>query len=227
MSVCWHPLDPTGAITFFPFLHHGHWSLLAFRLTPTGSLQAHLFDGIPGRSIPIARDLTEACGQAWQTSCSQFQEITWWVQAKPTSCEILVLAHAAAFLAGAPADIFLQRARGFVASFKATTSNLIGFGGLSLDQETAFKTILIEHGVPSDTVDSRAQAAIQKVGSGAIAQALMQKNQWQALKAAGSKPGYMFKYVLYSGQAWPDHFKPQSEEAKGSQGRQGSHSGAG
>ena len=189
------PLDPAGAATLLPFLHEAHWSLLAFKRTDTGSLQASLLDGIPGRSIPIARTLTEACGAAWQTPCSHFREITWWLQTDSSSCGALVLAHAAAFLAGTPAEIFLQRAHRFLSGFKATAGSLLGFGGLSSEQEATFKAILVEHGVPPEAVDSRALAAIQKVGPGAIAQALLQKNKWQALKAAGSKPGCLFKYV--------------------------------
>ena len=41
----------------------------------------------------------------------------------------------------------------------------------------------------------RTQAAIAKVGPGPIAQALSQKNPWQALKACASKPSCMFRWI--------------------------------
>ena len=123
--------------------------------------------------------------------------LSWLLQDASTSCGTLVLAHAAALLAGSPADIFLERAQHFVAGFAEVTGALIGFGGLSTEQEDAFKTILVEHGVPTDAVVERVQAAIAKIGPGHITQALQQRNRWQALKAAGSRPGCMFKFVTH------------------------------
>ena len=160
-------------------------------------MQAVLFDGIPGHSTHVAGELTAVCCQAWKFDCLHFQEVFWWLQDDATSCGTLVLAHAAALLAGSPADIFLERARNFVAGFAEVAGALVGFGGLTTEQEAAFRAVLIEHGVPPEAADDRVQAAVAKVGPGHITQALMQKNQWQALKAAGSRPGCMFKFVAH------------------------------
>ena len=54
-----------------------------------------------------------------------------------------------------------------------------------------------EHGVAADAVTDRVAAAVSKLGAGAIAAALSAKNQWQALKAAGSKPSTRFMWVQH------------------------------
>ena len=69
-------------------------------------------------------------------------------------------------------------------------------GGLSSEQESAFKAILIERGVNPQQVQERIKAAVSKVGAAPIAKAPAHRNQWPALKVAAAQLGTAFKYVL-------------------------------
>ena len=70
-----------------------------------------------------------------------------------------------------------------------------GFGGLSSEQEAHLSSLLADKGVPADQLQPRVLAAVKKVGSGPIAQALQAHNPWQALKSVASKPTQLFKWV--------------------------------
>ena len=89
----------------------------------------------------------------------------------------------------------LDWALDFQCAFPPHLASLQGFGGLTPEQDKDLRLLLLEKGVPADAVADRTQAAIAKVGPGPIAQALSQKNPWQALKACASKPSCMFRCI--------------------------------
>ena len=180
-----------------PFTHQGHWSLLFLQQVEVGQVTATLWDGIAGRSTAAATHLAGLFCAARRLQLASFRESSVWQQQSDSTCGTILLAHAACAFSGtnaAPQD-FLQDAAAFVGAFPSHTASLYGKGGLNEQQTAKLSQILAEHGVPQAAVADRIQAAIQKIGASQVAQALQAKNTWQALKAAGSKPGISFKWV--------------------------------
>ena len=66
------------------------------------------------------------------------------------------------------------------------------------DTAEELKAVLIIKGVPQAAVQSRAEAAIAKLGIGPIQAALRDKNNWQALKALASRPASRFRWIDYN-----------------------------
>ena len=165
-------------------------------VTKTAELAARveLYDGIPGHSTASAKAIAQAICCGLGISDWTFVEHCWWLQESEHTCGAVVLAHALAVAAGTVLPQHWIQALDFLHNFPALQHRLIGAGGLSRDQQT-FQALLEEHGVEATAVEERAKAAVAKVGTGAIAQALGQKNPWQALKAQASKPGCSFKFI--------------------------------
>ena len=155
-----------------------------------------VFDGVPGRNTIAARQLVTTLTRLGGCTVQSFLETTVWPQTSPGSCGVLALAHALYWLSEDADRDHLRRAESLLAELPPLPYSLAGLGGLSAEQEKELKGILISKGVPGEDVDSRLQAAVAKLGSGPLAQTLSQKNVWQALKALGSRPGTLFKWVL-------------------------------
>ena len=177
-----------------PFLHDGHWSLLALDLSPAGTV-ASLLDGIPGHSTFPARCLAQALCNMLGVAFLGMQQKTIWVQSDSSSCGGIALAHAVAHLTGRVDDACLEWAVSTLALLPTDFSPLRGRGGLSSDQAAELRQVLISKGVPADAAQDRVKQAETKLGAGPLAEALQQKNVWQALKVAASKPGLLFKWA--------------------------------
>ncbi|CAE7833753.1 unnamed protein product [Symbiodinium sp. CCMP2592] len=185
---------PEPCLLLLPFVQEAHWTLIAFRVQ-LGLAAATVYDGIPGRNTASARQLTDALSLLGNLKLESFVEAHHWTQKETHSCGVLLLAHAAAHITGRAESSQLDRARAFVSSFPPHSSELQGCGGLSADQEAAIGQVLISKGVPQEQVAERIQGAVKKVGPGPLAQALQQKNVWQALKAVASRPSTQYKWV--------------------------------
>ena len=177
------------------FVDQAHWSLLALFTTDGGALATH-FDGVPGRSTEAAKRLANSFCALCGVCLLGFKSCCHWQQTKPNDCGAIALAHAAAALSGGTAlPSFLDDARNFVMHMPFHKALLYGFGGLSEELQSKLESTLLEKGVPIGLVKDRIQAAVAKLGPGPIASALAASNVWQALKAAGSTPGAMFRWI--------------------------------
>ena len=185
---------PEGWRVLVPFVVSEHWTLLALRIE-ANLVHATVFDGIPGHSTTEARWLATILATLGGHAVGTFQELTKWSQTRPGSCGTIAIAHALTLISDAPDSTLLRWAEALLAALPPLPHSLVGQGGLSTEQIAELKGILVSKGVPGDVVDSRLQAATVKLGAGPIAQALARKNIWQALKALGSKPGSLFKWV--------------------------------
>ena len=185
---------PDGHCLLAPFLAQQHWTLLVLRITGR-TATAEIFDGIPGRNTSMARKLAELLCILGSCCLEGFREDSIWLQEADTSCGAIVLAHARHLLVPGDKETALAWATAFVEALPALPFSLLGWGGLSSAQEQELQRILIFKGVPQDAAGARLQAAVAKLGSGPLAGALSQKNVWQALKAAASRPGTPFKWV--------------------------------
>ncbi|CAE7873848.1 ML5 [Symbiodinium sp. KB8] len=196
-GTCDHSAEalPEGHRILVPFAASGHWTLLAIRVVAQAA-QVIVFDGVPGRNTIAARQLVTTLTRLGGCTVQSFLETTVWPQTSPGSCGVLALAHALYWLSEDADRDHLRRAESLLAELPPLPYSLAGLGGLSAEQEKELKGILISKGVPGEDVDSRLQAAVAKLGSGPLAQTLSQKNVWQALKALGSRPGTLFKWVL-------------------------------
>ena len=108
-----------------------------------------------------------------------------------------LLAYAASVFAGAHVSFedLLRDAMHFCRFMPLHSASLYGFGGLSESQMEALRKMLADRGVPDDALNDRIHGALSKLGPGPIAKALQADNQWQALKAAGSAPNPLFRWI--------------------------------
>ncbi|CAE7859765.1 unnamed protein product, partial [Symbiodinium necroappetens] len=185
---------PEGMLVFVPFVHQEHWTLLVLSIS-NGSVLAEVFDGVPGRNLVQAKQLSTLLCELAGRSLATVTECCTWPQRTLNDCGAILLAHAAGKISGTNDPAQLQEAQAFIATFPPLPHCLLGRGGLSSEQEQALQKLLVSKGVPSANVAARLQQAVSKLGPGPIAEALHSRNPWQALKSAGSRPGTLFKWV--------------------------------
>ncbi|CAE7678191.1 hgiCIIM [Symbiodinium sp. CCMP2456] len=185
---------PEGMLVFVPFVHQEHWTLLVLSIS-NGSALAEVFDGVPGRNLVQAKQLSTLLCELAGRTLETVTECCTWPQRTQNDCGAILLAHAAGKLSGTNDPAQLQEAQAFIATFPPLPHCLLGRGGLSSEQEQALQKLLVSKGVPSANVAARLQQAVSKLGPGPIAEALHSRNPWQALKSAGSRPGTLFKWV--------------------------------
>ena len=179
-----------------PFVSEGHWSLLVLERPESANLKASLFDGIPGRSTEVAQNLTSLICAACHLSAVEIVTPSLPVQQDCDQCGPMLLAFAALVLGlDAHFEKLLADAISFCRFMPPHTSSFCAKGGLSEAQQATLGKLLTEHGVPESAVADRVQGAVQKIGAGVLAKALVADNPWQALKAAGSTPNAMFRWV--------------------------------
>ena len=162
-----------------------------------GCARACYYDGIADRLLEEAVELAQLIAQVWCVPLRAVQQVQLFDQTPSRDCAMVALCHAACFLT---CDSQLEQdletsLRDAAQSHAGQRGAFVGTGGLSEDQDQSLAKILEERGVPADKVKDRIQVAITKVGPAPRAEALRAKNPWQMLKAAGSKPGTMFKWV--------------------------------
>ena len=185
---------PLGVSVFLPLLHQGHWTLVVLDVGPS-AVQVVICDGLPGRNQAQALRLSAFVCALCGRPLGQVVQCTAWLQSDDTSCGSILLANAAALVSGQATEAQLASAEVFLRSFPPQPSALVGTGGLSEVQTTELHGILVEHGVPADQAEERIRGAVAKLGAGVLSNALNQRNPWQALKVAASKPNAQFKWV--------------------------------
>ena len=203
LALLGRPLPPSLAaaarisgdhLSLVPFVHHNHWTLLALRVQGSAA-HATVLDGIPGRNTAAARTLAHSLCYLGGLCLESFCEQSLWQQQSQHDCGEVLLAHAISLLPVDANDSPIRTARALLAALPDFASDLVGSGGMSTEQERELQHLLVQKGVPPEAAAPRVQSAIAKLGSGALAAALKQRNQWQALKAAANKPGSLFKWV--------------------------------
>ena len=198
LKQCQDPLGPAaiGTELCTIFEHAGHWSFLSLHIKAEGQVQVQLFDGVPGRNRQAAETLTWRVCQLWDQLALPIQELCWQRQVEEHSCGAIALLHAGMCLFGRDPEVWNMVA-GLVAEVRhlLLDQRVWASGGLSAEQEAAFKSILKERGVAQPQLDDRVKAAISKIGAGPIAKALAHKNPWPALKSAAAQPEAAFKFV--------------------------------
>ena len=225
----WAAQAPTTMLV--PFLHEGHWSLLALDMSSAGAI-ASLLDGVPGHSAHPARCLAQAFCSMLGFAFQGLQQKTIWTQTDQSSCGGIALAHAVAHLTGRVDDACLAWALSTLALLPADFSPLRGNGGLSSEQHAELCQLLISKGVPAEAAHERVKQAEAKLGAGPLAEALQQKNVWQALKTAASKPGLLYKWVqpaelkLYIERRAQEKFGTEVRNAKAKKQRTHARRGA-
>ena len=185
---------PDDSRLLVPFLHMNHWTLLVLQVQGR-TASAQVFDGIPGRNTDSARELAKVLCFLGGCCLDGFCEATRWTQQGADDCGAIVLAHAKSLLDPREDSDHLSWALSFLSALPQLPFALRGCGGLSTAQEQELQRLLVSKGVPQEAVVARLQAAKTKLGSGPLAEALSQKNVWQSLKAAASRPGALFKWV--------------------------------
>ena len=177
------------------FVDQAHWSLLVLSADTCGVTATH-YDGIPGRSSAAAQSIASSFCALCGVRLLGLDSVCCWEQQGPNDCGAIALAHAAVALSGGQAQpVFLQDAMSFVANMPFHKATLYGFGGLSEDQTGRLHDLLLEKGVAAEHIKERINAAVSRLGAGPIATALGAQNVWQALKAAGSTPNALFRWI--------------------------------
>ena len=181
------PPIQTDEAVLCAFLARGHWALL--KVTREDDLlHAVCYDGIPGRSMQDAQVLLTLLARCMTLQLGQLVEASFGLQQEPCECGVVALAHASFLLQTADAPFFVHRqwAKELLHQFPPLPGLLFGAGGLSEQQHLNLANLLQAKGVPADQVQERIKAAVKKLGVGSVAQALQEKNPWQALKACAS-----------------------------------------
>ena len=159
-----------------------HWTCLHLQVHESGAVLSTCFDGRPGTNSGAAHHLTCLLAKMLGRCVMQVQERCIFEQQDADSCGAILGHHVLA----------LCEASRVVELGPAAEE---GFGGLSAEEMAQLGSILREHGVPQDQCEARVQARAKKLGTPALKQALNAKHPWQAMKAAGSQRGCMFKWV--------------------------------
>ena len=195
---CKDPIGPAseGTQLLTVFQQDGHWALLVLKVQADGLVLPSLFDGIPGRSVHAAEILAWRISQLWNRLTLPLQEECWIQQESTHSCGAIALLHASQFLLGSQ-EVLWRMLPELAASAgrEGNAPRAWAAGGLSKEQEQAFRSILLDRGVTKQQVEERVAAAVARIGAAPIAKALAHKNPWPALKTAASQPGSNFKYV--------------------------------
>ena len=188
---------PDCEVCLVPFVYQGHWTLLSFQPNASGDLQVIGWDGIPGRNAAISQALASFVCSLCGVALESFSERSPLLQTDDASCGAVLLAHAGLVLYSEEAllaNLFAD-AKAFMQNMPPHTALLWGTGGLSEGQTSELRKILCERGVPENAVEDRLKASVEKIGPGPISKALQAANVWQALKAAGSAPGSLFRWI--------------------------------
>ncbi|CAE7506880.1 aquIMA [Symbiodinium sp. CCMP2456] len=188
---------PSGCkAVLLPFLWEKHWSLLVLQRADSGEVSATLHDGVPGHSSAAAQGLASLVCRSCGLPEPIVEAPPLPVQHQPNSCGPMILAFAAQVMqASQPFSVLLEDAINFCRFVPPHQSSMHGYGGLSEAQQLSLRTLLLERGVPEPSVTERIQAATQRIGAGSLAKCLQADNPWQALKAAGSQPNALFRWI--------------------------------
>ncbi|CAE7342035.1 aquIMA [Symbiodinium sp. CCMP2592] len=207
LRLTWLRTDPAENLRFewpafcqlclFPFLCEGHWALLAISREHKAGPAVTLFDGLPGRSTTAAQALADAICLACDMPQTIVSEPAHLVQLEPGQCGPMLLAFAAQVLGDLDAtfETLLQDAIAYCRFVPRHTAVLYGSGALSEAQTSTLRQLLVDRGVTVDHVGERIQGAVQKIGAGPLSKALAADNPWQALKALGSCPSSLFRWI--------------------------------
>ena len=177
-----------------------HWALLF------GHLQGHILcwrycDGLPGQASFVASRLAAIISTELALDWS-FEPLHLIAQRDEHTCGTIALFHAGALLGlfGLPSQQAVLDFHDWLSSRPALgllhDPWIYGSGPSTGDVQATLAALLATKGVPSDLAVERAAAAIKKLGTQAISQALNQTNSWQALKALTTRPGSNFQFVL-------------------------------
>ncbi|CAE6966038.1 aquIMA [Symbiodinium sp. CCMP2592] len=179
------------------WLRTGHWALLAISREHDAGPAVTLFDGLPGRSTTAAQALADAICLACDMPQTIVSEPAHLVQLEPGQCGPMLLAFAAQVLGDLDAtfETLLQDAIAYCRFVPRHTAVLYGSGALSEAQTSTLRQLLVDRGVTVDHVSERIQGAVQKIGAGPLSKALAADNPWQALKALGSCPSSLFRWI--------------------------------
>ena len=104
--------------------------------------------------------------------------------------------HAIAFVSGNRAKA-PERAAALLQKHRHCAATLRASGQLSSDQSQRLREVLLERGVPQAALEDGTRSAISKLGAGPIAKALAHKAVWPQLKALGSQPSNMFRWIQH------------------------------
>ena len=180
-----------------PFVWEGHWSLLVLSQDRQAGTTAALHDGLPERNREAAKALADALLAACGLPRAPLVVSPTPLQQEPDECGPVLIASAAGILLGEhiPFPDRMQDALAFCRLMPTHCALLYGCGGLSEAQSSELRAMLTARGVPESALDERIQGAVQKIGVGPIQKALQASNVWQSLKAAGSSPGSLYRWV--------------------------------
>ena len=190
-----HPM-PFATQLACVFAANGHWALL-WAFIHHGQFHWTYLDGLPDQLTSAARLLALKITELFDGEFIDFRTDCKLHQRAPTTCGTIALLHVCfqLGLCGLPSDEMILGLHEHLLSLvlSSDTPRVIGLGPHTVEGQLA--ALLVTKGVPWTVVSERAAAALLKLGSVAIQNALQQANPWGALKTLASRPGKTFQFV--------------------------------
>ena len=187
-------LHPGGLPWHAIFRSAGHWACVVFRTLPHGAIACQLLDTPGSLAVPAAQTLHQAVGQVCRRPLAEFEVVTVFSQLS-VLCGTIVVAHLLSVLGEGTDSRVVDTAVALLEQAQPHWAVSCAFGQLSPGDVSRLRTVLLSKGVPSDQVEHRIHAAVQKLGAAAISEALQAKHEWAALKVCASKPQHMFRWI--------------------------------
>ena len=187
---CYKETLPLHCRLLLPFTADGHWACMRAQIQPD-CLSILYLDGVPDRPVAQAQHLGRVLAVLLGRATHHFQSLSWFVQGEADSCGIIMLRHLCACVAGLGPQVesIVQQ----LLQAESAPGRVLGSGDLSSEQLQQLKAFLQTKGVPTASVEERAQTAIRKLGPGPIAHALAHKKPWAQLKVIAGRPGVAFR----------------------------------
>lgn len=170
----------------------GHWALLVGDSIEATSPWRY-YDGLKGHVASTARQLADFLSDTLHWTRKDLIQLSWVPQIDATTCGTIALAH-------------LCLEHGLQGNFTPHTIQGLhrwllrhGLPGMFLGRGPEWmaqlSALLKEKGVPATLAAERAQTVWDKLGAGAIINALSSQNPWKVLKTTAGKPQHQLRLV--------------------------------
>ena len=185
-----HGLPACSDSLFIAFQANGHWGLL-HGLLEGDQMNWTYFDGVPHLLHRHAARLATAVTRLLGLASGKWRLAGIIRQTDQYSCGTVAICHMALVL-GLAGQFTPRLVEQLHLLFSCRNHKASWISGLGPHLPAQLAALLATKGVPTSAAADRAQAAIQKLGTSSVEQALRDSNPWQALKGLTSKPGNGF-----------------------------------
>ena len=175
--------------------HDGHWSLLAGDRADDEDRWRY-YDGLGHTQAELHRTIATRISTSMGQGRLRMERAGRYIQTQPHTCGTITLAHLCIEIGipGAFTDTSILQMHTWL-NQNGWASEWRANGPPQSDLMKRLAQLLEEKGVPRKVSAERAQTTWDKLGAGAVMQAMAAKNPWQSLKGAANRPQVMFRLI--------------------------------